>query len=119
MCVLYGCWPKHLEGEGLGIEDIHLEAVELRGVPEGLLRARGVLHEDGVHGRLSVLQPELVQALAVADRLFQLASDVSRPQNLRLVAGLVVYIPLLVQGEVIHNGDLSSRNGPNWLPRHS
>mmetsp|Transcript_48228 Transcript_48228/g.140545 ORF Transcript_48228/g.140545 Transcript_48228/m.140545 type:complete len:229 (-) Transcript_48228:53-739(-) len=80
-----------LERRCLRVEDIDLHPVELRGVPERLLRSRRVLHEDGVHRGLGVHQPEAGQILAAGDGLSQRS-------------GLLVHIPLLLEVEVVDDG---------------
>mmetsp|Transcript_67600 Transcript_67600/g.198513 ORF Transcript_67600/g.198513 Transcript_67600/m.198513 type:complete len:328 (+) Transcript_67600:945-1928(+) len=96
-----GVTAQHLDGVGdgfvllergrLGIKHVHLHAVELRSVAEGFLRARRVLHEDGVDGILGIAKPEGVEVLGILDGLLQLPR-------------LLVEIPLLPQRQVVDDG---------------
>eukprot|EP00754_Rhynchopus_humris_P024033 Rhum_TRINITY_DN14861_c18_g1::Rhum_TRINITY_DN14861_c18_g1_i1::g.124369::m.124369 len=79
-----------VEGGGGGVEDVHLAAVEKGGVPEALLRARGVLHEDQVHRLVRVRDLELAEVASITHRILQ---------TLRLEVEVV----LLVGREVVHD----------------
>mmetsp|Transcript_43578 Transcript_43578/g.123316 ORF Transcript_43578/g.123316 Transcript_43578/m.123316 type:complete len:542 (+) Transcript_43578:215-1840(+) len=79
-----------LEGGSLRIKHVDFHTVELGCVSEGLLGARGVLHEDRVHRGLGIPDPVLHEVLATPDCLLQLAR-------------LLVQVPLLLHLEVIHN----------------